>query len=151
MSKKEETVSLYYDGSCTLCAGIVKKLGSSSESEKIEAVDVTSGRFPNGVNRDAALNDVHVVDASGNVCGGVDAILHILNQYPRWRLLAKIGAAPIVKQLLALGTASLQQIVTGSSGISVGSHRTENENGYATKGTNLRDRCRERGGGAGCG
>lgn len=46
------------------------------------------------------MRDVHVVDESGNVRKGADAVLFIFERYPRWRFLARVGRLPGVYMLV---------------------------------------------------
>jgi predicted DCC family thiol-disulfide oxidoreductase YuxK len=103
MTLPNRKIIVYYDGTCRLCSGIVEKLEQSSQSEKFESVDAAHDELPTSISKKAAMRDVHVVDERGRVYAGADAVLHIIDEYPRWRWVSSIVKLPGMRQLAALG------------------------------------------------
>jgi predicted DCC family thiol-disulfide oxidoreductase YuxK len=101
MEADQKRISIYYDGTCRLCSGIIEKIEHSSRREIFEALD-TSDHLPEGITHDAALHEVYAVDGIGKMHSGSAAVLFILSQYPRWRWLAAVGSLPLIKQIAAL-------------------------------------------------
>lgn len=92
-------ISIYYDGSCNLCSGLTDRIDLSEHGSAFTLTDISKGRLPVGVSKEEAMHDVHVVDQNGRMYRGVDAVLRILEEYPRLRWLAVIGSFPGFRQL----------------------------------------------------
>ncbi len=90
----EKKIEIYYDGVCKMCEGAMGKVASSGQGSKFERIDVTTGTLPAGRSMDDALRNMHVVDSDGRVYEGVDGIFRILDEYPRLKILARIGRLP---------------------------------------------------------
>ena len=86
-------ITMYYDKSCRLCSGLAKKFEHVHE---VQAVP-TEVALPAGVSKEEAARDVHVVDGT-RIYKGADAVIHVLEQDSRWRLLARIAQLPLVRQ-----------------------------------------------------
>jgi len=95
--------TIYYDGSCRMCASIIKKVDDSSQKEKFDSKDLTKDPLPQNISRSAAEREIHVIDANGKIYKNAEAILKILEEYPKWKFLVKLGRLPIIKQLLPIG------------------------------------------------
>lgn len=87
----EKKIEVYYDGQCNMCTATMDSLQKSSHGGAFEMIDVTKGQLPPGVDMTGALHSMHAIDDAGKVYVGGDAFLRILEEYPRWRWLAKIG------------------------------------------------------------
>jgi predicted DCC family thiol-disulfide oxidoreductase YuxK len=63
----------------------------SSQGGKFQRIDVTKGKLPPEKDMAAALYNMHVIDAGGHVYAGADGILRIIEEYPRWCWVARVG------------------------------------------------------------
>ena len=101
--KKDRRKTIYYDGSCRMCNSIIKKVNVSSQKEKFNPKDITKDPLPQNITKTAAMKEIHVVDEKGKIYKNAEGILEILEEYPKWRFLVKLGRLPIIKQLLPIG------------------------------------------------
>ncbi|HTE48582.1 MAG TPA: DUF393 domain-containing protein [Candidatus Paceibacterota bacterium] len=101
--KKEQKKTIYYDGSCPMCTVIIGKVDDSAQKEKFDTKDITGESLPQNFIKEQVEKEIHVIDSDGKVYKNAEAILKILEEYPRWRFVAKIGRLPIIKQLLSIG------------------------------------------------
>lgn len=99
---KDRKIEIFYDGTCNLCSGMVERIDKSSKKESFEARAVSEEQLPHGIDHEAAMRDVHVVDETGRIYAGAEAVLRILDEYPRLQTLARIGRFPGIKHLLAI-------------------------------------------------
>jgi predicted DCC family thiol-disulfide oxidoreductase YuxK len=95
--------TIYYDGSCNMCNAIIKKVDNSSQKEKFNPKDITKDTLPQNISKSAAEKEIHVVDENGKIYKNAEAILKILEEYPKWKLIVAIGRLPIIKQILPIG------------------------------------------------
>ena len=100
-SMKKKTI--YYDGSCEMCNNLLKRVNSSDQKDKFDPKDLTKAPLPNSLKREDLEKEIHVVDEKGRVYKNAEAILKILEEYPKWNFLATIARLPIVKQILPFG------------------------------------------------
>ena len=78
MTTKTQPLTMYYDGACPLCQSEVTVLSNRSEPGSIEFVDVSSDHFDEdaeGVNRAAALKEIHGRIGDGPLLKGVDTFV----------------------------------------------------------------------------
>lgn len=90
----QKKVEIYYDGVCNLCAGLADTIDLSDRKDSFELKDISKGHLPQDVDFSEAMHDVHVVDETGAVYQGADAVLKVLEHYPRLKWLAAIGWLP---------------------------------------------------------
>ena len=90
----EKKIHIYYDGICNLCAGAMEGISDSAQKSRFEMHDVTAGSLPPNVTYDAAMKNMHIQDEQGRVFEGAQAVLKIIEQYPAWRWLARLGQLP---------------------------------------------------------
>ena len=95
--------TIYYDGSCPMCTAIIKRIDRSKHKEKFNKKDITKDPLPQDITKTATEKEIHVVDANGRIYKNAQAILKILEEYPKWKFIAKIGELPIIRQLLPVG------------------------------------------------
>jgi len=98
----EKKITIYYDGTCRFCSGIVEKLEHSSQSENFTPKDIHASGLPAGIDPKVAERDVHVVDTAGKTHTGADAVIRILAEYPSWRWFATLVGLPAIKQIATL-------------------------------------------------
>ena len=99
-NKKDETKkTILYDGSCPMCTAVLKKVENSVQKEKFNPKDITKEILPQNITQKEAKKEIHVIGLDGKIYKNAEAILKILEEYPRWKFLAKIGKLPAIKQL----------------------------------------------------
>jgi len=96
-------IKIYYDGTCSMCSGVVNKIEKSSAGHKFESLDASDGNSEAGITQEDAMHEVYVLDEDGTMHKGADGIIKVLEQYPRWCLLARLGRLPVIKQLVNFG------------------------------------------------
>ena len=101
-ASQNKKITVYYDGLCNLCSGVMDTVSTSSIGSEVEHKDISKDQLPEGITKEAAMHDVHVIDADGHMYKGADAVIKIFEQYPRLRWLAAIGRLPGI-HLLAKG------------------------------------------------
>lgn len=101
----EPKKAIYYDGSCPMCSNLMLRINASDQKGKFAPKDIKRESLPVAFSREQAEKEIHVVDSDGKVHKNAEAMLLIIEEYPRWRFLAKIGRLPIIRQLLPIGYA----------------------------------------------
>lgn len=86
-----------------MCTAIIKKIDNSSQKEKFNPKDIKKDLLPQNIIKSQAEKEIHVVDEKGRIYKNAEAILKILEEYPKWKFIVKIGRLPIIKQLLPIG------------------------------------------------
>lgn len=99
----DKKIEIYYDGSCRICTAGVEKVMHSSHGRSFEHKDVSSGALPEGISKEATMKEMHVIDGSGTLYKGAAGALRILEEYPRWRWLARVGRLPLIYPFVSLG------------------------------------------------
>lgn len=100
--QKQPPLTIYFDGTCSLCTAAVGRIGKSGKREQFDLRAVTDSDLPPGKDFTAAMRDVHVVDEGGRIYKGADAVLRVLDEYPHLQTLARIGRFPGIKTLVAI-------------------------------------------------
>lgn len=100
---ENKKIDIYYDGTCRVCNAFAGSVANSEEKDKFTPKDLTKGNLPTGVTFEQAWRDMYVVEEGGVMYKGADAWLRVLEEYPRWRWLAKIGRLPGIYQCIKLG------------------------------------------------
>ncbi len=98
---ESQRITVYYDGVCNLCSGLMDTVDKSSHGSSFVHADISQGSLPEGVTQAEAMRDVHVVDQAGRLHKGADAVFNILEQYPRWRLIVWMGRLPVFNLVAA--------------------------------------------------
>ena len=100
--RTQRRIEVFYDGKCPMCSSLMGRIERSAECARFNLHDMHGQkRLP--FERKAVEKDIHVVDRDGQVYKGVQGILKIAAQYRGLGSLAKIGAFPLVRPLLAIG------------------------------------------------
>ena len=96
-------VTVFFDGSCPLCAREMDQLARYDRLSRIHFVDLNDDahRYPT-IDREAALHTLHVLDANGTLRKGVDANVLLWETVGRKAWL-RILRWPIVRQLADIG------------------------------------------------
>lgn len=100
MNTPSDKKTIYYDGDCSFCVGIIQKIGNSDKKEIFEPRDITKNALPHSLTAAQAHKEIHLIDADGAVYKNAEAILKILEQYPKWKIFATIGRLPLIKQII---------------------------------------------------
>jgi len=102
MSKPDAPpVTVYYDGSCPLCASEIGVYRRGPGSEAVQWCDVSRpGAVPDGVTPEAAMARFHVKSADGRLHDGAAAFIALWLSLPRWRWIGRIASLPPLPWLL---------------------------------------------------
>ena len=101
--KKNKKKTIYYDGSCSMCNVIIKKIDDSSKKKKFNPKDIKKESLPQNITKEQAEKEINVIDSDGKVYKNIEGILKILEEYPQWKFFVKIGRLPVIKQILSIG------------------------------------------------
>jgi len=97
--------TVLYDGSCPICCREISHYKTMDSVGAICWVDVSAPTFvgPPGQSRDVLMQRFHVIKSSGELVCGAAAFVHLWEQLPRWRGLAKLAQIPFVLNVLEFG------------------------------------------------
>lgn len=103
-------VTIFYDGSCLVCATEMRHYRRKSPAGRLLFVDISDPGFhPERFGRSLQefMTQMHVIDATGEVYRGIEAFPVIWQALPdfRYRLLARLIDFPGVHSLARLGYA----------------------------------------------
>lgn len=93
-------IHVYYDGLCKGCTAFATHIARSEKAGRFDLHNAAHDDLPGAITKDAAMKDIHVVDENGTYKGSA-AIVKIMEQYPRWRWLAKLGRMPGFRHIVA--------------------------------------------------
>lgn len=101
---KHPTSTVFYDGSCPLCVTEIDYYNKIDLHQSLQFIDVSANDFNlNGILcRKDAMARFHVLTSDGELLSGAAAFVKVWQGLPRWRLLAKVFAFPILTSLLEL-------------------------------------------------
>ena len=85
-----------YDGSCPLCTREIRIYQNTTPIHPVVWVDVSApgAPIPAGTTQAQLMSRFHVVSAQGQLLVGARAFVHLWQQLPRWRVLARIASLP---------------------------------------------------------
>lgn len=95
-------ITVFYDGKCGLCRREIEHYKRIAPVGAFNWQDITldmSAAQKLGISYADGLKLLHALDAQGKLHVGVDAFLLIWRQIPRWRVLATIVAAPLIRPI----------------------------------------------------
>ena len=91
-------ITVYYDGRCPMCSGIMDRVRASENSGAFDLRDMHKGpKMP--FSAAAVEREMHVVDQDGVVYKGAAAIFMITEQYPRLRTATRFARLPPIMVL----------------------------------------------------
>jgi predicted DCC family thiol-disulfide oxidoreductase YuxK len=93
-------ITVFYDGKCGLCRREIDHYRRVAPEAVFLWVDITINAADLeklGVSYADGLKQLHARDSEGKIHTGVDAFILLWQQMPRWRLLARIIALPIIR------------------------------------------------------
>jgi predicted DCC family thiol-disulfide oxidoreductase YuxK len=99
----QERTQVLYDGECAMCSTLALRINSTQAKASLATNDLHQASLPDGVSADAVRHELHVIDPDGTVRRGPDAVFRILEEYPRWRGLARIARWSPFRPLMQLG------------------------------------------------
>ncbi len=91
---------VFYDGSCSVCAGQMEKYRAKEHGGRLLFVDVSVPEFdpaPYGIPLDEFMHEMHCIDRRGRVYRGVEAFRAVWLAFPasrRYALLAALVRIP---------------------------------------------------------
>ncbi len=102
-STMPDVKTVYYDGSCPMCTVFVEKIKSSKAGDVFCAQDITKDPLPLPLTRKAIEKEIHVVGEDGKLYKNADAILSLLEVYPSWKPVVRIGRLPVFRNVFTWG------------------------------------------------
>lgn len=95
-----EAVTVYYDGSCLLCAREIGLYQNSEGGEAIAFCDISRNPPPQGLTREQAMVRFHVATADQGMTSGAKAFIALWLSLPHWRWLGKVASVPPMPSIL---------------------------------------------------
>lgn len=92
-------ITVFYDGKCGLCRREIEHYKRVAPDAVFHWVDITIDAAELeklGISYADGLRVLHARDREGKIHTGVDAFILIWQQMPRWRLLARFIALPVM-------------------------------------------------------
>lgn len=102
MTHKASVLTVFYDGSCQLCAAEIGVYRRCSGAERLTFVDVSShddGQVTAGLTNADALQRFHVRNADGSLASGAKGFGLMWLALPGWHWLGRVVLLPGVLQL----------------------------------------------------
>lgn len=98
-------VSLF-DGQCGVCTRSARWIGQRDPDGRIERLDLrdpdAAERFP-GLSPDAVRAHMHAIDTTGRIHVGIDGVIAVFHELPRWWVVASVLRIPGIHALARLG------------------------------------------------
>ncbi len=97
--------TVLYDGSCPICSREIKQYKKGDLLGEICWLDVSGPTFvaPPGHNKEALMKRFHVITTDGLIVSGAAAFVHLWEQLPGWKNLARLGRLPGMLNLMEFG------------------------------------------------
>ncbi len=99
---ERKRITVFYDGACHFCTSIMDTLERSKKGSRFDLRDMHSPDSRMPFETKAVEKEIHVTDGT-TVYKGADAIVRIMEEYPRLRILTFLAKLPFVKPLLPFG------------------------------------------------
>jgi predicted DCC family thiol-disulfide oxidoreductase YuxK len=106
---KSDSITVFYDGSCPLCAKEIGLYQRASGGQDVNWCDVSgraSPELPPGLTQEQAMARFHIKAADNTVHSGGRAFIQLWLSLPGWRWLGKlmsIGPMPAIAELAYRG------------------------------------------------
>jgi predicted DCC family thiol-disulfide oxidoreductase YuxK len=102
MPDKVSSTTIYYDGSCPLCATEIRHYRDQDSEQELAFVDVsdTGVQLPPDLSRQRAMARFHVMSRDGQLIDGARAFVAVWASLPKWRWAARAAALPGVMRVL---------------------------------------------------
>ena len=98
--KQPTKKTIIYDDTCPMCIAVISEVDDSSKSKSFDLKGMAKAKLPQGVTTGQVQKEIHVIDESGKIHRNVGAMLQIIEEYPRWRFVAKVARLPVIYQIL---------------------------------------------------
>lgn len=96
-------LTVYFDGSCPLCAWEIERYQTCAGAEKIAWVDASRtghAAIADDLTAADALRRLHVRRADGSLVAGAGAFVAVWSKLQGWRWLAPVASRPLVIRTL---------------------------------------------------
>lgn len=105
MQSTAKPTTVLYDGSCPICSREIEQYKKADPHGDICWLDVSSPKFvaPLGQNTEALMQRFHVIKPDGSIVSGAAAFVHLWEQLPGWRNLARVVRLPGMLNLMDFG------------------------------------------------
>jgi len=105
MQATTHSTTVLYDGSCPICSHEIRQYKKADLHAAICWLDVSSPTFvaPPGKSTEVLMQRFHVIRSDGSLVCGAAAFVHLWEQLPGWKLLARLGRLPGMLKLLDFG------------------------------------------------
>lgn len=92
----QSATTIYFDGSCPVCAAEIGYYASRDGGNRLDFVDVSKQdpKLAPGLTRDAAMRRFHVRRSDGVMVSGAPAFVAVWETLPGWRWLALAARIP---------------------------------------------------------
>lgn len=102
MPDRVSSTTIYYDGSCPLCATEICHYRDQDSEHKLAFVDVseTGVSLPAALSRQQAMTRFHVMSRDGRLIDGARAFAEVWASLPKWRWAARAAALPGIMRAL---------------------------------------------------
>ena len=96
MPDKLPSTTIYYDGSCPLCATEIRHYRDQDSEQALAFVDVsqTDALLPGDLSRQQAMARFHVMARDGRLIDGAEAFAEVWANLSKWRWAARAAALP---------------------------------------------------------
>ena len=105
MQATANATTVLYDGSCPICSREIQQYKKGDPQGEICWLDVSSPNFvaPPGQSAEALMQRFHVIRPDGSIVSGAAAFVHLWEQLPGWKKLARVGRLPGMLNLMEFG------------------------------------------------
>lgn len=106
MGRRSSRLKVYYDGACPRCRRDRRRYErlAGTRADEVEWIDIT-GKDETlqriGIDPDAALRELHVQDAKGQIHRELDAYILLMSRVPLLMPLAWVLNVPVIRPLLS--------------------------------------------------
>lgn len=89
-------LTVYFDGSCSLCRAEIGYYRRKDQDQALCFVDISeaSAAPPEGITQERAMKRFHVRASNGRVLSGAAAFVEVWTRLPRWRWAARAASLP---------------------------------------------------------
>ena len=96
MPGKVSSTTVYYDGSCPLCATEIRHYRDQDSEQELAFVDVseTGAVLPPDLSQQQAMARFHVMSRDGRLIDGARAFAEVWASLPKWRWAARAAGLP---------------------------------------------------------
>ena len=102
MQATSKPTTVFYDGSCPLCRAEIDHYRACDAAGALRLVDISTpgAPLPPSLDRTSAMARFHALAPDGRLLSGAAAFAEVWRRLPRWRVAARVAAAPGVLPML---------------------------------------------------